>query len=268
MISITEILATQYQATGQQAIRAALVGDTVADLPADSTDVLGYTLLQGSTCHIIADSTVYMMQSTGTWIQQLSELDADVYTRQQIDQMIQRLETVQASQAAEIGVIANLGAKNILQITRYQPGQSATSNGRTFTVQADGGVLITGDPSGASYADFYLAGAWTDPTVQLDLSDAEYTLSLSSDPELATSAVYVRVLDRRGGTSAESATATLAATQKVFSFPVTVALITVQPAAQIPAGGLIVYPMIRRAEIKDATYQPYAPTNRQLYEMI
>ena len=29
-----------------------------------------------------------------------------------------------------------------------------------------------------------------------------------------------------------------------------------------------VYPMIRRAEITDSTYVPYAPTNRELYEMI
>lgn len=28
------------------------------------------------------------------------------------------------------------------------------------------------------------------------------------------------------------------------------------------------YPMIRRAEIADNTFQPYAPTNRELYEMI
>lgn len=28
------------------------------------------------------------------------------------------------------------------------------------------------------------------------------------------------------------------------------------------------YPMIRPAEITDSTYQPYAPTNRQLYELI
>jgi hypothetical protein len=30
----------------------------------------------------------------------------------------------------------------------------------------------------------------------------------------------------------------------------------------------MVYPMIRRAEITDGTFQPYAPTNRELYEMI
>lgn len=267
MIAIVDIINVIYTTGDTRTVQAQLVADTVADLPTPS-GIAGYLLTIGSICDVIQDSTRYMMMSSGQWVQQLRDVSADVYTRAQIDAMVQQLAAAQTAQAAEIGVIANAGAKNIMQITRYAPGQSATSNGRTFTVQADGGVLITGTATGSAYADFYLAGAWTDPTVQLDLSDADYILSISSSPVLETAAIYVRALDRRDGTSAATASASLAAPQRTFSFPITVILITVQPAAQIPTDGIIVYPMIRRAEIQDATFQPYAPTNRQLYEMI
>ena len=75
-------------------------------------------------------------------------------------------------------------------------------------------------------------------------------------------------MDRRDGTSAETATASLAAPTKDFSMYVTVVLITVRPEAAIPEDGIIIYPMIRRSEIADNTFVPYAPTNRELYEMI
>lgn len=98
MIKILEILATEYTATPPTPIRAALIGDTTADLPAVG-DISGYTLTQGSTCHVIRDSTLYMLNSTGAWIQQLQDITADTYTRAQIDTMI--AGTASASALAE-----------------------------------------------------------------------------------------------------------------------------------------------------------------------
>ena len=95
MITIAEIQSARYTATGDQIIRAVLFADTVADLPASPTAITGYILTQGSTCRVIADSTLYMMQSSGTWIQQLDDITADTYTRQQIDALI-------AQQAADL----------------------------------------------------------------------------------------------------------------------------------------------------------------------
>ena len=92
MIKILEILATEYTATPPTPIRAALIGDTTADLPAVG-DISGYTLTQGSTCHVIQDSTLYMLNSTGAWIQQLQDITADTYTRAQVDAMITGVAT-------------------------------------------------------------------------------------------------------------------------------------------------------------------------------
>ena len=87
MITIIDILATQYTTDTTNHVRAELIGDTTADLPA-ATGITGYTLLQGSTCIIIQDSALYRMQSNGTWIQQIQDITADTYTRQQIDSFL------------------------------------------------------------------------------------------------------------------------------------------------------------------------------------
>lgn len=87
MITIVDIQSTQYTTDTTNHVRAELIGDTVADLPTP-TSITGYTLLQGSTCKIIADSSLYQMQSDGTWSQQLQTPTSDTYTRAQIDAMI------------------------------------------------------------------------------------------------------------------------------------------------------------------------------------
>lgn len=87
MIEIIEILSTEYSATPPTPIRARLIADSASDLPTP-TGITGYQLKIGSICDVIADSTRYMMQSTGTWVQVLSDITADTYTKAQIDAMI------------------------------------------------------------------------------------------------------------------------------------------------------------------------------------
>lgn len=175
---------------------------------------------------------------------------------------------VTAREAAE-SALANAGAKNLLKITKYAAGQTVTTQGRTFEFLSDGGIRITGTTPTTAYADVYLIGAWSDTDVVLDLHADSYTISVTSDAEIQNpSAVYFRAVDRRSGATAETASASLAAPEKTFSMYVTTVLLTVRPAADIPENGITVYPMIRRAAIADGTFQPYAPTNRELYEMI
>lgn len=187
-----------------------------------------------------------------------SALTAETTARENADTALQ----------AAIGATANAGAKNILAIQNYAVGQTYTAHGRTFEVLADGGIKITGTTPDQAYADFYIAGAWANQSTIFDLHDATYTISLQSDIDLQTPYIYARSMDRRNGTSAETATASLATPTKDFSMYVTVVLITVRPEAAIPEDGIIIYPMIRRSEIADNTFVPYAPTNRELYEMI
>lgn len=64
-----------------------IICDTVADLPS-TTYFDGYTLLQGSTAHVITDNTIYTMLSDGTWVLQDEASRMDVYTKPQIDSML------------------------------------------------------------------------------------------------------------------------------------------------------------------------------------
>ena len=96
MITILEIEATQYTTGARKPVRAALIGDTTADLPG-VTDISGYTLIQGTTCIIIQDSALYRLRSNGTWVQQLQDISADTYTKSQINSMITAEENTRSA---------------------------------------------------------------------------------------------------------------------------------------------------------------------------
>lgn len=175
-------------------------------------------------------------------------------------------EADQQRQETEIGVVAALGAKNMLK-QNNAAGYTLTTHGRTFEVLADGGIKITGDTPDSSYADFYVSGTWGGRDAILNASEDNCILSFDCADSLQTQNLYIRAADRRTGSTASTATSRLNQ-EAAFDFPVTTVLITVQPSVVLPSGGITVYPMIRRAEITDSTYAPYAPTNRELYEMI
>ena len=87
--------------------------DTVADLPS-TTYFDGYTLLQGSTAHVITDNTIYTMLSDGTWILQDEASRMDVYTKTQIDTMLSDYTTtadqnlIDSAQNADISALETI----------------------------------------------------------------------------------------------------------------------------------------------------------------
>ena len=165
-----------------------------------------------------------------------------------------------------VSAVANRGAKNLLYI-KYEPGTTQTNYGRTYTVLEDGGIKITGaTTTSSSDSDFYLVGTYSGTATQLDLHDGTYTISLSSNSTYSNTGVYIRAMDRRGGSTAFTASATLSEPTTDFSAYITTVFITVTKSTVLPDEGIIIYPMIRRAEIVDDTFVQYAPTNRELYE--
>lgn len=83
---ITKIYYTSRQASGLIA-RVHLECDTPQDLPATRT-FAGYTMIIGSTAHVISTNHLYMMQSGGSWIRQDAASRMDVYTTGQVDELI------------------------------------------------------------------------------------------------------------------------------------------------------------------------------------
>lgn len=128
-------------------IRAVISCDTAADLPA-ANYFSGYTLEQASKAHVIADNQWYMLQSSGTWVQQLPEEIGYTYTKAEIDSMVSDVQdaaddaqnAADAAQAASdtnksyIGVLAAQAGKN--RLTADQTTQ--TIDTATITANGDG----------------------------------------------------------------------------------------------------------------------------------
>ena len=164
----------------ETAVRAELVCDTVADLPAP-TFVAGSRLIIGSTAHVIADGgSDYMMNSAGSWIlarsadlamiiAEINQIESDLqdaaadatYAKTQIDDLIK---------PALVSLI-NQGAKNRLKLT--PTSNTYTSNGITAVYDPSTGKValsgqhITTDPAfiynmyTGNVSDQYTIGAGT-----------------------------------------------------------------------------------------------------------
>lgn len=123
--------------------------DAATDLPA-TTYFAGYTLMQGSTAHVIQDNTIYTMQSDGTWILQDEASRMNVYTKPEIDSMLSDYTTTADQQvidgqqddeiddltAAAVELI-DTGEKNKLQLT----GSDVTGYGIQCTFDAAAGTI-------------------------------------------------------------------------------------------------------------------------------
>jgi hypothetical protein len=250
--------------------------DNQISLPAaDQTATAGFIIVRGSSALVLDTGDRYIMNSAGTWVHQPSgvQLDLSGYATAQdlTDGLAAKVDTTtytagQAELETEIGVVSAQGAKNMLK-PNNAAGHTLTTHGRTFEVLADGGIKITGDNPDSSYADFYVAGTWGNRDPIINGTEDNCILSFECAEQLQTQNLYIRAVDRRTGSTTSTAIARLNQSPEL-NFPVTTVLITVQPSVVLPSGGITVYPMIRRAEITDSTYTQYAPTNRELYEMI
>ena len=176
-------------------------------------------------------------------------------------------ETDQQRQDSEIGTVANAGAKNVLKITE----RSRVHQGVTFTVNNDESVSISGGTT-ASNSFMRLTGSQSSSTYsdQIPLPKGRYKISCpgaSSSDNFRFAVGYRNAsTDARATVTAQQSNdfeAEFEITTDTGRFDATVLSVSTDSTYSAK-----VYPMIRRAEIKDDTFVPYAPTNRELYEMI
>lgn len=153
-------------------------------------------------------------------------------------------ETDQQRQEVEIGAVANAGAKNLLKII----ATSQTKNGVTFTINSDGGVSLSG--TATSSTTFSLND-------RIGLPNEQYILS-----GIVPQNVYLTARS----TSGTNYVVTHNNSEIRIDGAVNYSYINV--SSGVTLSNVVIKPMIRRAEITDDTFVPYAPTNRELYEMI
>lgn len=238
--------------------------DYVSDLPApDQSTTLGYIIVRGSQAKVLATSENYILGSTGTWVKMEDgvKLDLAGYATEQYvdDGLADKVDTSvyssgQAAQDDEISILAAQGAKNLFPNTAI----SQTIGGVTFTVNGDGTVTVNGTKTNndwfiLSENNSFDAGTYT---LSDGLPDDTANCRLIISTTLSMSAA---IMSTETGLRTQTKTFTTAQTGLYYAIRI---------ANGATVNNLTFKPMIRRAEITDSTYVPYAPTNRELYEMI
>lgn len=161
------------------------------------------------------------------------------------------------TEQTETNVIANLGAKNLLQYNGYGTG---AENGVTYVINSDGTITVNGTPQGTSpsYIELKLNGNAANAARFCDGNHI-----LSGCPEGGSDSTYRMYAARSTYSRFDYGNGVL-----LTATTLTDVRLVIYIANGYTANNLVFKPMIRRAEITDDTYVPYAPTNRELYEMI
>lgn len=148
---------------------------------------------------------------------------------------------------AEIDYLVNAGAKNLLKLTEA----SSAVSGVTFDVDKVSGIVTaTGTSSGTSSK---LVGQFVLPPGKYIFTASEFASFQTQDAYAVTEDGRTIARDLEGSKNFELTEATT---------------VKVNCRTRSAISSAVFKPMIRPASIKDGTFVPYAPTNRELYEMI
>ena len=165
----------------------------------------------------------------------------------------------QQRQETEIGAVANRGAKNFLDV------QHPTTTTRTsYTPLANGGVELS--CSNAAWTSYAIADIPVEAGV-------EYTITFLVDESSGTSnfSFFLRDCNSSGTNLATKNYGSTTGKYEASFTPSNSAIwigIYLNNSATAATATAKLRCMIRPASITDSTFVPYAPTNRELYEMI
>lgn len=169
------------------------------------------------------------------------------------DRGLSDLQDENANQQLEIDYAINTGAKNLFPITAI----SQTIGGITFTVNGDGTITANGTKTNNDW--FYISTGNS-------LAAGTYVLSSGLAPQ---SDANIRLIITTGNSLGSAIMGTEGERQvhtKQLTSDYTGLYYAIRIASGTTVNNLTFKPMIRQAEITDDTFQPYAPTNRELYE--
>ena len=153
-----------------------------------------------------------------------------------------------------VGAVAALGAKNLLKVT----STTQTINGVTFTVNADQTVSLSG--TATATATFVIV----DNATSNAIPDGSYILTgCPSGGGNNTYDLRWYLYSSGKSTYDQGSGASVNKTGNTTSSNIAILI-----RSGVNTDGLVFRPMLRNSEITDAAYVPYAPTNRELYEMI
>lgn len=223
-------------------IRCLIECDTLLDLPGINS-ITGYKLTIGTVAHVIDTNSLYMMQSGGAWSVQAA--GTDVYTRSQIDTM--------------------LAAKQDLLTFDPVPAANSDNPVKSGGVYSYcGAILKTGSKNLCPYNTLSASSAGLILNDQpINLQAGDYILSFSQTATTGSSSIRLLY----DGTSIINFTINNDNTpDKTRFFTLSSPVNQYRIYTSVPNDYTDM--MIRDAAIPDPSYQPYAPTNKVLYDMI
>lgn len=137
---VNEIMADYTdRSTGNRQIRAYIVADTAADLPANTTAL---TWLLGSYAKTVDTGDEYYINSSGSWIlQPSSSAFSNVYTKAETDALLAPIDAAVNTQESSLVNLIDTGGKNRLKLS----GSDVTGYGIQCTFDyTDGTIHLNG----------------------------------------------------------------------------------------------------------------------------
>lgn len=241
--------------------------DTVADLPARDYES-GYLLQCGSRAHVIADNTDYKMQTSGAWILQRSaDVSSIVADISQIETTLESVGdnaayakyTIDTYLMPAVKQLINDGAKNRLNLAA---AQTTTDNGITFTVNSDFSIEMTGAVSNPAN------NAWLHVPVTIKAGTYQFTGMTEAG---GTTNAYRIELRQTATTGLIAVCDSETGSEVTFNSDTSCYFnIRVNNYDFGQDRSKTVYPMLCNPDLYRMTsdYRPYAPTNRELFDML
>lgn len=253
--------------------------DTELDLPTPigsyETETVHGTInyAMGSSAHCIGSNKAYMINSQGTWVEQNEAARSDVYTRGEVNDILQDMadsqtnidlaqdEDINANTDAIKALVNNPEPKNLLNLLS---ATTQTVNGITFTVNSDYSITFSGNNNTGNAAFF---------SVPVTIPPGSYYFTGMTETGGSGSGLYR--LELRSPTATGTVNLVNDSTTPTAWGPTTTYTgyfnIRVANGTNIdPLEPKTVYPMISlrwKYNISNA-FVPYSPSNMELYNLI
>lgn len=254
-IFCTESILIGKDSQGHRIVKCKFIADAASDLPAYNAYVseTNEILSLGSEAETVNDGAQYKLNSSGSWI--LTQPGQAAYTKAEIDAMIAAINAINAAQQVQISYSINTGSKNKLKTLRAS-GSSAT--GLVYTLNSNGTYSL----SGTTTSQANISALCTLADLPAEFIGKDVILSGAVDTAIRLS-IYngntqTQYTDTGSGIGFE-------VSAEMISNPYTVRLLV---NSGTDCTGKVLKPMIRLASISDDTFYPYAPTNREIYEIL
>lgn len=252
-VSIEQSYDIVFNGTDNEA-RFDLFIDSAADL-SGLTYIDSVKIAQGSKSTDISTGDIYRMTSGGSWIRQPSDNQfANVYTKTEIDDIIDRIDALDTKQTLALVHLINENGKNRVKIS----ATSQTINGITWTINSDGTVSASGT-TGASSS-----------YITLQVLAADYVFDgnyfLSGCPSGGSSSTYALYVARGSYTRYDYGDGTMLPSSSDGLNKNLIAII--YPNQTVT--DIVFKPMICKKVYWDITqkFVPYCPTLPELYSIV